>query len=76
MRLFAKKLTHYLTTPNIREEILKFFKDLVGSRFIFDAVLTLDCSANHYDAVREVVDAFRQLYIGIQIPEAVTMPPQ
>lgn len=75
LRLFARKLTYYLTSPNIREEILRFIKDLVGNRFIFDAALALDCSSDHYDAVREVIDALKQLYIGIKLPENINMPP-
>lgn len=75
LRLFARKLTYYLTTPNIREEILRFIKDLVGNRFIFDAALALDCSSDHYDAVREVVDALRQVYMGLKLPDNISMPP-
>lgn len=75
LRLFARKLTYYLTSPNVREEILRFIKDLVGNRFIFDAALALDCSSDHYDAVREVIDALKQLYIGIKLPENINMPP-
>jgi hypothetical protein len=30
--------------------------------------MALDCSADHYDAVREIVDAVRQIYIGIAVP--------
>jgi hypothetical protein len=37
--------------------------------------MVLDCSSEHYDAVREVVDAMRQLYIGIKFPENINIPP-
>jgi hypothetical protein len=68
LRLFARKLTYYLTSPNVREEILRFIKDLVGNRLIFDAALVLDCSPDHYDAVREVIDALNQVYTGMKLP--------
>lgn len=75
LRLFAKKLTSYLASNIIRDEILKFIRDLINNRILFDAAMALDCSPQHYDAVREVVDALRQVYTGIVIPEAISIPP-
>ena len=42
---------------------------------IFDAAMALDCNAEKNDAVKELVDAVRQVYIGVPLPEAVTTPP-
>lgn len=75
LNLFARKLTYYLTAPNTREEILRFIKDMVNNKLFYDAAMALDCSADHHDAAREIVDAMRKLYIGIQAPEIITMPP-
>ncbi len=55
--------------------MLKFIKDIINNRLLFDAAMALDCSPEHYDAVREVVDAIRQVYTGITIPEAISIPP-
>lgn len=68
LRLFAKKLTHFLTPNYVRDEILKFLKEIINNRFLFDAAMALDCSTEHYDAVREVIDSIRQVYIGIPVP--------
>jgi flagellar biosynthesis/type III secretory pathway protein FliH len=47
---------------------LKTIKELINNRILFDSAMALDCSPEHYDAVREVVDAVRQVYMGIAIP--------
>ena len=30
--------------------------------------MALDCSPEHYDAVKDLIDAIRQVYIGIPVP--------
>lgn len=30
--------------------------------------MALDCSPEHYDAVKDLIDAIRQVYIGIHVP--------
>lgn len=75
LRLFARKLTYFLTAPTVRDEILKFVRDFTNSRLLFDAAVALDCSPLHYDAVRELVDALRTLYLGLPLPEAIAVPP-
>ena len=42
---------------------------------IFDAAMALDCDPNRSDAVKELIDAVRQVYIGVPLPEAITTPP-
>lgn len=37
--------------------------------------MALDCSPEHYDAVRELIDAIRQVYIGVPFPDGITIPP-
>ena len=75
LRLFAKKLTYFLASNVIRDEVLKFIRDIINNRILFDAAIALDCSPEHYDAVREVVDALRQVYVGIPVPETISLPP-
>lgn len=72
--LIAKKLTHFLTPSSIKEEILKFCKDIVHSKIIFDLSLEYDCSSSKTDAVKELIDAVKTLYIGIPIPEGIAVP--
>ena len=52
LRLFAKKLTYFLASHLARDEILKFLRDTINNRILFDAAIALDCSPQHYDAVR------------------------
>lgn len=75
LRLFAKKLTYFLSSNGIRDEILKFIKEIITNKILFDSALALDCSPDHYDAVREIIDAVRQVYIGIKVPETISLPP-
>jgi hypothetical protein len=75
LRMFARKLVYFLTPQLVKDEILKFIRDLINNRVLFDAAIALDCSPDRYDSVKEVIDAMRQLYIGIPIPEAVAVPP-
>jgi len=42
---------------------------------LFDSAIALDCCPERYDSVKEVIDAMRQLYIGIPIPESIAVPP-
>lgn len=44
LRLFAKKLTYFLASNVIRDEILKFIRDIINNRILFDAAMALDCS--------------------------------
>lgn len=75
LRLFAKKLTYFLASNTVRDEILKFIKEMIGNRILFDSAMALDCSPEHYDAVREIIDAVRQVYVGIVAPDNISAPP-
>jgi hypothetical protein len=75
LRVLAKKMIHFLTPPHIREEILKFVKDIIHSRIIFDLGMAYDCHIKREDVVRELIDAVKQVYIGITVPENITLPP-
>lgn len=75
LRLFAKKLTYFLASNTVRDEILKFIKEMIGNRILFDSAMALDCSPDHYDAVREIIDAVRQVYVGIVAPDNISAPP-
>lgn len=57
-----------MTQPNIREEVLKFIKEMINNRLIFDLALVLDCCQDRYDAVRDLMDALRQVYVGVPLP--------
>ena len=48
---------------------------MINNRLIFDAAMALDCNSERSDAVKELVDAMKEVYTGISLPEAVTMPP-
>jgi hypothetical protein len=48
---------------------------MINSRLIFDAVMALDLSPDRIDAVKELIDAMRDVYVGIPLPEAVSLPP-
>ena len=37
--------------------------------------MALDCSTERSNSVKELVDAMRQIYVGISLPEALSMPP-
>lgn len=41
---------------------------MINNRLLFDLALVLDCSPDRYDAVKEVIDALRQVYISIPLP--------
>jgi hypothetical protein len=75
LRMFARKLVYFLTPQHVKDEILKFIKDMINNRLLFDSAIALDCSPDRYDSVKEVIDAMRQLYIGIPVPEAIAIPP-
>ena len=74
-KLFAKKITFFLTQPTVRDEIIKLVKDMIGSRMLFDGAMAIDCCPDKSDAVRDMIDALRQVYIGIPIPDTITVPP-
>lgn len=48
---------------------------MIGNRILFDSAMALDCSPDHYDAVREIIDAVRQVYVGIVAPDNISVPP-
>jgi len=48
---------------------------MINNRLLFDLALSLDCSPDRYDAVKDIIDAMRQVYIEIPHPETVNMPP-
>ena len=73
--MFSKKLTFFLTQSSVRDEIIRFVKEMIGSRMLFDSAMELDCCPQRSDGVRDIIDALRQVYIGIPIPETITVPP-
>lgn len=48
---------------------------MINNKLLFDCAVALDCSADHYDCVREIIDAVRQVYIGVVVPETISIPP-
>ena len=59
---------YFMTAPLVRDQILKFIKEMINNRLIFDATMILDCREDRYDAIKEVVSAMRQIYIGVPLP--------
>lgn len=41
---------------------------MINNRILFDATMALDCSPDHHDSVKDIIDAVRQVYIGIVVP--------
>lgn len=37
--------------------------------------MALDCSPDHHDSVKDIIDAVRQVYIGIVVPQTISVPP-
>ena len=64
----TQKLLHYMTTTQIREDILKFIRELIVSEIIFDLFMSMDCNEKRKDVVRNLINAVRQVYTGIKTP--------
>lgn len=71
----AQKLTHFITPAPVKMEILKFCGDLIRSDLLFECFMELDCNIRRKDAVKELISAITQLYIGVKPPAGLTVYP-
>ena len=65
-----------MTPPNIKEEIIRFSKEIIKSEIMFETFMSLDCDSNSKDVVKDLMNSLSRTYIGVKPPEGVTIPPE
>jgi hypothetical protein len=48
---------------------------MITSNLLFDYTLLYDCRPKKMDAVKDLINAISQLYIGVPPPEGIVLPP-
>jgi hypothetical protein len=77
MHELSLKLVYFITPENIKEETLKFVRDLIKNEVFLELFMNIDCRENYRDSVQEVVNAIARVYIGVAPPEGIaSLPPE
>ena len=71
----ARKLTHFMTPNNIKEEIIRFCKESIKSEVFFEYFMVLDIDPQRKDVIKEIIEALSKIYVGVKPPEGLVVPP-
>lgn len=64
----SKKIVHFMTPQSIKEEIIRFCKDIIKNEVVFEYFTALDLHPERQDTIAHLIESLAKVYTGIKPP--------